>query len=180
MSVQAHFLHICFVCGSVSIHPMCRFKCQSGKDCFSFNAGFNTSNVSVQANTACAIALSFCSFNTSNVSVQALRSVPRTESPRFQYIQCVGSRLLIFYVSVINQVSIHPMCRFKSSGCSSLIFRTFVSIHPMCRFKQLKAMQEQLNASFNTSNVSVQAYLQDISCQVLFGFNTSNVSVQEK
>ena len=54
------------------------------------------------------------SFNTSYVSVQVEECIAYVEGVYgFQYILCVGSRILYILLLTISKVSIHPMCRFK-------------------------------------------------------------------
>ena len=97
---------------------------------------FNTSYVSVQESSTEIIFLAVMGFNTSYVSVQVWQEYDHALT-----IECFNTS----YVSVqvkcaknirpIGRVSIHPMCRFKSSAFSCLSCTVIVSIHPMCRFK---------------------------------------------
>ena len=115
VSVQGKAWYKCTLPKRVSIHPMCRFK-----------------------NLHLVIALQKVCFNTSYVSVQVALSASAVRNLKFQYILCVGSRVLIEHLSrLVKCVSIHPMCRFKLSVFFYCFNCTDVSIHPMCRFKVL-------------------------------------------
>ena len=54
---------------------------------------------------------------------------------KFQYILCVGSRILNCMFFISNLVSIHLMCRFKVNALPFRAYNMIVSIHLMCRFK---------------------------------------------
>ena len=75
---------------------------------------------------------------------------------KFQYILCVGSRLLVIIICTLLQC--FNTSYVSVQGCVVLIgfFFSFVSIHPMCRFKGISDTIQSILSRFNTSYVSVQ------------------------
>ena len=74
----------------------------------------------------------------------------------FQYILCVGSSGICTIFVELKIVSIHPMCRFKTLSCEfEKLANGFQYI--LCVGSRIPVLvQIYLQASFNTSYVSVQ------------------------
>ena len=102
---------------------------------------FNTLHISVQVDFSQEAIRNLFDFNTLHVSVQGLARLDAgmVVNP-FQYITCIGSRLLMYVKILVNSISIHYMYRFKSSPLSISKAATIISIHYMYRFKLSKTI----------------------------------------
>ncbi len=111
--------------------------------------GFNTSYVSVQAGYPPKSTLINWCFNTSYVSVQAVQEQGVLKSMQFQYIICVGSRV------IATHATSHPIW-FQYIICvgsreereTEKFFILSVSIHHMCRFKAIDTLASRVTALF--------------------------------
>ncbi len=99
----------------------------------------------------------------------------------FQYIICVGSRHLHFYITPSFALFQYIICvGSSSSSVSPSTFECIVSIHHMCRFKSTASVSINIFLLFQyIICVGSSFYLIGI-IKHLFCFNTSYVSVQVK